>query len=113
MLPLVLVALLLLAVRDGRHAWSAAIPLGLAFVTRPTTAPLIAILSVYVLVRHRRQAPAYALVGLAIAGIFCAWSQYMYGTLLPPYYRGLPRTEARRSPIGLSRTRRPHSSATW
>jgi len=87
-LPLVLVALLLLAVRDGRHAWSAAIPLGLAFITRPTTAPLIAVLSVYVLVRHRRQAPAYALIGLAIAGIFCGWSQYMFGTLLPPYYRG-------------------------
>jgi hypothetical protein len=87
-LPLVLVALLLLAVHDGRHAWGAAIPLGLAFVTRPTTAPLIAILSVYVLVRHPRQAPAYALIGLTIAGIFCAWSQYMYGSLLPPYYRG-------------------------
>ena len=87
-LPLVLVALLLLAVRDGRHAWSAALPLGLAYITRPTTAPLIAILSVYVLVRHRRQAPAFALIGLTIAGIFCAWSHYMYGALLPPYYRG-------------------------
>lgn len=88
-LPLVLVALLLLVVRDGRHAWSAAIPLGLAFVTRPTTAPLIAMLSVYVLFRHTRQAPLYALLGLAIAAIFCAWSHYMYGTLLPPYYLGL------------------------
>jgi hypothetical protein len=88
-LPLVLVALLLLAVRDGRHAWSAAIPLAFAFITRPTTAPLIATLSVYVLVRHPRQAPVFALGGLVIAGIFCAWSQYMYGMLLPPYYRGL------------------------
>jgi len=51
-------------------------------------APLIATLSVYVLVRHRRQAPGYALIGLSIAGIFCAWSQYIYGSLLPPYYRG-------------------------
>ena len=87
-LPLELVAMLLLVVRDGRHAWVASIPLGLAFVTRPQTAPLIALLSVYVAFRHRRQAPVYALIGLAIAVAFCAWSQYMYGSILPPYYRG-------------------------
>jgi len=97
-LPLVLVAMLLLVVRHGRHAWSAAIPLGLAFVTRPTTVPLIALLSVYVALRHRRQAPVYAFLGLAIAGIFCAWSQYMYGTLLPPYYRGFQT----QSPTGIT-----------
>jgi hypothetical protein len=101
-LPLVLVALLLLAVRDGRHAWSAAIPLGLAFITRPTTVPLIAVLSVYVLVRHRRQAPAHALIGLSIAAIFCAWSHYMYGALLPPYYVGLHSPSAT-EPFGFSR----------
>lgn len=100
----VLAALLLLVVRDGRHAWTAAAPLALAFATRPTTAPLIACLSVWVAVRHPRQAPAYALLGLGLAAAFGAWSWWTYGTLLPPYYLGYhtpttPRMRASPTPV--------------
>ena len=87
-LPLVLGTLLLLVVRDGRWTWSAAIPLALAFITRPTTASVVLIVSAYVAYERPRAAPAFALVGLAIAGVFCTWSHWMYGSVLPPYYLG-------------------------
>jgi hypothetical protein len=87
-MPLTIVAMLLLAVRDGRHAWAAAIPLGFAFVTRPTTVSVIALSTLYVAWHRRRSLPAFLAIGLVIAGMFVAWSRYMYGTLLPPYYLG-------------------------
>ena len=111
-LPLVLVALLLLlAVRDGRYAWSAAIPLGFR-VRHPADDGAA----------HRdperlRPGPApeagarLCARGLAMAGIFCAWSQYMYGSLLPPYYRGLH--SPRMAVGGSAGTRRTHSPAIW
>jgi hypothetical protein len=83
---LVLGALLALVAGDGRHAWLAAFPLGLAFVTRPTTAPMIAVLSVYVALRQPAQLARYALVGGGLGALFVGWSLYMYGSPLPPYY---------------------------
>jgi hypothetical protein len=87
-LPFVLSALLLLVVRDGRVAWAAAIPLALAFITRPTTASVVVALSVYVACVRPRAAPAFAILGLACAGAFVTWSHWTYGSLLPPYFLG-------------------------
>ncbi|HXJ35105.1 MAG TPA: hypothetical protein VMS22_13825, partial [Candidatus Eisenbacteria bacterium] len=85
-IPVLLAALLLLVMYDGRHAVWAALALALAFVTRPTCAPVIVVLSAFVAV-HRPQAwPRYALLGATSAAAFVAWSLWMYGTVLPPYY---------------------------
>jgi hypothetical protein len=87
-MPLTITAMLLIVARDGRHAWAASIPLGLAFVTRPTTAPVIGLLTAYVARQRPRALPVHAAIGLAIFVVFVAWSVYMYGTALPPYYKG-------------------------
>jgi hypothetical protein len=85
-IPLVLIALWLLVRRDGRHAAVAAVPLAAAFVTRPTCAPVIALLGIYV-ARHRpRSLPPFVLVGASMAVLFVGWSLWMYGMPLPPYY---------------------------
>jgi hypothetical protein len=87
--PLLLVALLLIVLRDGRYAWLASLPLAFAFVTRPTTAVAGLFLSGWIVVRRPRVAPAYVLLALAVLVPFFAWSRYMYGALLPPYYVGV------------------------
>jgi hypothetical protein len=87
-MPLTIGAVLLLVVRDGRHAWAASIPLALAFVTRPTTTPVIALLTAYVASHRPKALPRYLTIGLVAAVLFAGWSRYMYGTLLPPYYLG-------------------------
>jgi len=85
-IPEILVALLLLVEPDRRLVALAALPLAAAFVTRPTSAPVIACLSLYV-ARHRPEAwPRYALYGGLLGALFVAWSLWMYGALLPPYY---------------------------
>ena len=85
-IPLLLIALCLLVQRDVGVVAASAVPLAAAFATRPTCAPVIALLAVHV-ARHRRHAfPAFALLGTAIAALFVGWSLWMYGMPLPPYY---------------------------
>jgi len=85
-IPVLLAALLLLVVDDGRHAAWAALPLVLAFTTRPTCAPVIVLLSAFV-AYHRPQAwRTYALLGATCVVAFVAWALWVYGTVLPPYY---------------------------
>jgi hypothetical protein len=99
-LPLVLVALLLLVVRDGRHAWTAAVPLAMAFVTRPTCVPLIVLLTVWV-ARQRPDAFArYAVTGTTLGVLFAGWSQLAYGTPLPPYYLSFDDSSPYRMSVG-------------
>ena len=85
-IPLLLLALLFLVHEGGRHAVRAAPVLVFAFVTRPTCVPAILILTLYVAGRHPRVLPRFVLVGAAGGAAFAAWSLWMYGTPLPPYY---------------------------
>jgi hypothetical protein len=85
-IPLVLTALLLLVTHEGRYAWSAAFPLALAFATRPTVTPMIAVLTVHVARRLPAALPRFALTGASLALLYVAWSFHMYGAPIPPYY---------------------------
>jgi hypothetical protein len=85
-IPVLLIALLLLVRRDGRHAAMAGPVLAFAFVTRPTCAPVVALLSLYV-VRHLPDARRrFAAFGGAAGVAFVGWSLWMYAAPLPPYY---------------------------
>jgi hypothetical protein len=91
-IPEILVALLLLVQRDAARVALAALPLAAAFVTRPTCAPGIACLRIYV-ARHRPDAwRRFALLAGTLALLFVGWSVWMYGALLPPYYVSYDRT---------------------
>jgi len=81
------VLLLLIHAREkpGLAAWTA-LPLAFAYITRPTASIVIAAVTLYVLVRHRRQFPLYAALGTAVA-IPWMWFNYsVYRQILPPYY---------------------------
>lgn len=85
-IPLVLVSLLLLVHRDGRHAAWSALPLAAAFATRPTSAPIIGGMALWVALRRPDAWPRFALVAATLGVAFVAWSIAVYGTPLPPYY---------------------------
>ncbi len=70
----------------GRWGWLSALPLGLAFVTRPTSILLAPWLGLLLLVRRPRQVPAWTAVLVAILAAFVAWSHGTFGSWLPPYY---------------------------
>lgn len=93
-IPVLLAALLLLVHRDGRYAASSAIPLAVAFATRPTCAPVIAALSLYVAFERRAALPAFLVLGVGLAFAFIGWSAWMYGEPLPPYYTRYDHTSA-------------------
>jgi hypothetical protein len=65
-----------------------AIPLALAYVTRPTAALVVFWISFFVLVRHARVFLAYSLLGMAALLPWFVYNEHIYGSLLPPYYRG-------------------------
>ncbi len=93
-IPLLLIALLLIVRRDGRWAGLAALPLGFAFATRPTCAPVVAGLAWYV-ARHRPMAlPLFLLLGAVLGAAFVRWSWWTYGTPLPAYYWSYDDTSA-------------------
>ena len=87
-LPLIALSLYLLvrAETEPRFAQFVSLPLVGALVARPTNEISLAVLSLYVLLRHRRQFVRYVLWGLPIAALFCAWSWQRGGTLVPGYY---------------------------
>jgi hypothetical protein len=86
---MMLVAAMLLLVR-GRQRPSlvqyASIPLALAFIIRPTAAIPIAVLSAYVLIRHREWFIRYALYGIVIAIPWIAYNLHEFGQVIPDYY---------------------------
>jgi len=90
--PLVLLALMLLVAREGRHVWLAAVPLALAYATRPDTVILIAAYSICVLLAFRAASVRFFAVLAVGLGAFFLWSHAIYGTWRPPYYGLLPGT---------------------
>ncbi|MHB8878373.1 MAG: hypothetical protein ACYC8T_32155 [Myxococcaceae bacterium] len=86
MLSLALWILHLAREREGL-AQLASLPLAAAYVMRPTNAVSVAVLSAYVLLRHRRYFIAYLVWGLAIALPFVWYSEVVFGSVLPPYFR--------------------------
>jgi len=87
----VLVALIALAYRDGELSWLGAIPLALAYVTRPDSALFIGACSTMVVVFSKRRLLFVALMVLA-AACFVLWSRMVFGANLPPYYTFLQAT---------------------
>ena len=87
MLCLALAAYLALrSKKEPRFAAWMGLPLGAAYFMRPTNSIPIVILSVWVLVCHRRQLIGY-LGGLgAMLGAFVFVSENTYHSLVPPYY---------------------------
>lgn len=87
MLMLALAVYLLVKARRSPHlaAW-AVLPLAVAYITRPTNAIPLALLSAYVLWEHRRQFGRF--VGLALAALlpFTIFNLSIYHALLSPYY---------------------------
>src|SRR5262249_10724619 len=62
------------------------LPLAFSFVIRPTNAVPIAVLSLLVLVEHRRYALPYFLWMLPVAAPFLLFTLTVYHSALPPYY---------------------------
>jgi hypothetical protein len=90
--PMILLALILLVAREGRYVWLAALPLVLAYATRPDASILIAAYSVCVLLLFRAASVRYLVLLGAGMGAFFYWSYSIYGTWRPPYYGLIPGT---------------------
>ena len=100
-LVLMLVAAMLLLVQARQRpslAQYASIPLAFAFIIRPTAAIPIALLSVYVLIRHREWFIHFTLYGIAVAILWIAHNLHEFGTVVPAYY--MPMRVATSSTIG-------------
>lgn len=65
-----------------------AMPLAMTYIVRPTSSVFIIILSIYILLAHRKAFLKYCILGSMIAAIFFVWSFRIYGHFLPPYYQG-------------------------
>ena len=72
-----------------RPIWAglAAGPLALAILCRPTNLIPMALLGLYVLLRHRRQFPLFAAILLAIGAVFVAYTHATYGQWFSTYYQ--------------------------
>ena len=87
MLMLTLALWLIVLARD--RPWViqlVSLPLAFSYVARPTNAIAIALLSVFVLVWHRRYALVYLLWALPVGVPFLLFSWSVYHAALPPYY---------------------------
>ncbi len=82
------VALLLLiegARRPGLSSYSA-LPLAAAFIVRPTSAILIIVFGLYILIFNRREFLRFSIFGALIGLPWIAFNLQIYNTLFPPYY---------------------------
>jgi hypothetical protein len=79
--------LLLVARRRPRVAQFVTLPLAAAYVIRPTNAISIAVLGLYLLIRHRRYVLPAVAWALLVAVPFVAYSLTVYDHVLPWYFR--------------------------
>jgi hypothetical protein len=72
----------------SRRRWFAlaGFALGASFFMRPTNALAITAFSIYVLWKHPRRLPFFALPGLAVGALMLAYNLRVYHTILAPYY---------------------------
>lgn len=80
---------LLLLVRARRQPATiafVALPLGLAYIVRPTNSVSVAIISLYVLFVYRSYFVRYVLLGLLVALLFAGLNFAVYHSVLPPYF---------------------------
>src|SRR5579863_2302792 len=75
----------LAARRPALLPWAAA-PLTLAYFLRPTSSIVLACMTLYVFVHHRRQFSLWLAVGALTATPFLAYNLYIYHQPLPSYY---------------------------
>ena len=90
-LVLMLVIAMLLLVRARRRPeliQYLSLPLAIAYVIRPTAIVPIAMLSIYVLLMHRRWFVKYVGWSLLVAVPWIAYNLTIYGWILSPYYVG-------------------------
>lgn len=57
------------------------------YFARPTNSISVLLVSVFILLYHRRLFIRYAATGIAWGAVFAFYSMYNFGTLLPTYYR--------------------------
>jgi hypothetical protein len=81
------ISLLLRAEGRPRFAAWAALPVALAYTTRPSNALFVLLFTAYVAVRHRRALPLYLTLAGSVGLLFAAVNWDLYQSLLPPYYR--------------------------
>lgn len=87
MLLIAIVVYLLASAEDNeRLAGLAGLPVAFAYVVRPTNALLVAVITAYMLVRHKRQFLLYLLCALPVAAGFVAYNLSTFGHVLPSYY---------------------------
>jgi hypothetical protein len=79
-------ALLLLLSGGRRLAWAAAVPLALGFLVRPDQSVAVVVLTAYFLIHVRARWPLFLGAGALVGLGFAAYSQQVYGSLLPHYY---------------------------
>lgn len=87
---LTITAALLLIVYGRSRPWCAAlsgIPLAFSYLVRPTNAIAIALLTLYLLIYHRRIFLWFAAAALVVVIPFAVYNLELWGTFLPPYYR--------------------------
>ncbi len=80
---------LLLLVRARRQPAAVAfvaLPLGLAYIVRPTNSVSVAVISLYVLFVYRSYFVRYVLLGLLVALLFVGLNLAVYHMVLPPYF---------------------------
>jgi len=65
----------------------AAAAFAMAYMTRPTASPFIALFSVWVALKHYRHLHVYIGTALLVMLPFFLWSYLSFGHILPPYYR--------------------------
>ncbi|RKH19423.1 hypothetical protein D7X74_06750 [Corallococcus sp. CA047B] len=87
---LAIACIILLLVRPAQTARSAfllGLSVALAYVCRPTHSISVIVVTGFMVLKYRRQLPAYFAGAVLVAIPFCAYNLSVYGALLSPYYR--------------------------
>lgn len=86
MLSIALYLILLAKKRPGLIQF-AGIPLGFAYVIRPTNSIPLVLLSIFVFIEYRKYVVMYILGALSVVIPFVIYNIVIYSSILPPYYQ--------------------------